>query len=212
MTTATEPRREAADRFVTWCDWDDYVVIADRLGRYRRPRITFDDGWMEVHMPSLRHELLNRVVSLLVMVAARVYGRRCRTGGSTTFRLPLLQKGAEPDSCFWIAHAEAMRGREEFDPASDPPPDLVVEVDVAASSEHRMAIWATLGVPEVWRVFADGGVRFCRLEGGRYEAIPSSMSFPRLRAEQLSPFLLMLPDRLDSEIEEEFRTFLTTQP
>ncbi|WP_333312715.1 MULTISPECIES: Uma2 family endonuclease [unclassified Microcoleus] len=33
----------------------------------------------------------------------------------------------------------------------DPPPDLAIEIDITRSSIHRLELYASLGVPEVWR-------------------------------------------------------------
>jgi len=42
-------------------------------------------------------------------------------------------------------------GKREIDLTQDPPPDLVVEIDITSSSLNRFQIYATLGVPELWR-------------------------------------------------------------
>ena len=39
----------------------------------------------------------------------------------------------------------------------DPPPDLVIEVDITRSSLDKLSIYAALRVPEVWR-YTDGEV------------------------------------------------------
>ena len=42
------------------------------------------------------------------------------------------------------------RGRKRLDLDVDPPPDLAIEVDISSSSLDKLAIYASLGVPEVW--------------------------------------------------------------
>lgn len=54
-------------------------------------------------------------------------GLDCLSACSTTFRRKDLQKGFEPDSCFYFAEAARMRGKSEVDMAADPPPELILE-------------------------------------------------------------------------------------
>lgn len=71
--------------------------------------------------------------------------------GSKTFKREDLLKGFEPDSCFYIQHVEAISGKDEVDLNTDPPPDLVIEIDITSPSLPRLPIFAGVGVPEVWR-------------------------------------------------------------
>jgi Uma2 family endonuclease len=199
------PAAEPAERVTTWTDWATYVTVADALQRGSRARVTFDDGWMEIRMPSGRHEMISRLLASMVEAILMVLGMAGSPGGSTTFRRADLRKGAEPDSCFWIAHADQVIGMCDFDAAVHPPPDLILEVDVAGSSEHRMAIWAAMGVPEVWRAFPGGGVRFCRLVGGRWEVVERSVTFPWLSSDEVSRHVALLSSRLHTRIVADFR-------
>ena len=36
------------------------------------------------------------------------------SGGSTTFKKELQQKGLEPDECYWVANEPAVRGRHGY--------------------------------------------------------------------------------------------------
>lgn len=40
----------------------------------------------------------------------------------------------EPDDCFYIQHQAEMVGKDRIDLAVDPPPDLVIEIDVASTT------------------------------------------------------------------------------
>jgi Uma2 family endonuclease len=62
-----------------------------------------------------------------------------------------LAKGFEPDACFYIQHAERVRGKKQIDLAQDPPPDLIIEIDIQSPSLNKFLIFAALGIPEVWR-------------------------------------------------------------
>jgi len=38
-----------------------------------------------------------------------------------------------------------------MDLAVDPPPDLVIEIDIPSPSFSKLPIYADMGVPDVWR-------------------------------------------------------------
>ena len=60
---------------------------------------------------------------------------------------------------------------------SDPPPDLVIEIDITHLSLDKLPIYAALGVPEVWRY--DGQRLEMRvLEGDGYVARMESKALP----------------------------------
>jgi Uma2 family endonuclease len=112
-----------------------------------------------------------------------------RSGGSTTFRKELQKKGLEPDECYWVANEPMVRGRADLDIDVDPPPDIAVEVEISTSALDRMAIYAALGVSEVWR--SDGHqILIAHLQDdGTYAAVAHSPSFPWLPLAELSRFL-----------------------
>jgi Uma2 family endonuclease len=44
--------------------------------------------------------------------------------GSTTFRRGDIDRGFEPDSCFYVQNAPLVSGKKRIDLAVDPPPDF----------------------------------------------------------------------------------------
>src|SRR5205823_2121961 len=105
-------------------------------------------------------------------------GMPLKHGGSTTLRRRLRQRGIEADECFWIANAHRMAGRRRLNLRTDPPPDLAIEVDVSHSSLDRLAIYAVLGVPEVWRLDGDTLTFYVLGPKRSYTSAPVSQSFP----------------------------------
>lgn len=105
-----------------------------------------------------------------------------------TFRREDLGRGFEPDSCFYAQNEENVSGKAHIDLASDPPPDLVVEVDITSPSLDKLPIYAQIGVPEVWRY--DGGrLEILRLERTEYASVPGSAVLPPLTSSVLSDLL-----------------------
>ncbi len=142
--------------------WGDYLAQLKIIGD-RPIRVTYDRGTMEVWMPSHPHEL--DAYNLGRMIDAIVEAREIpmKPGRATTLRREDLDRGVEPDNCYWLgANADRMLGKLVLDLSTDPPPDLIIEVKVASSVLPRLPIFAGLGVPEIWRVVR-GELRFLHL-------------------------------------------------
>jgi Uma2 family endonuclease len=112
-----------------------------------------------------------------------------KSGGSTTFRRREMRRGLEPDECYWIHNEPAVRGKRQHDFRHDPPPDLAIEVEISRSALDRPSIYASLRVPEIWRLVR-GTVQVNLLqEDGQYAVSETSRAFPFLPVGQLSRFL-----------------------
>jgi Uma2 family endonuclease len=72
-----------------------------------------------------------------------------------------MNKGAEPDSYFYIQNSDRIQGNR-IDITIDPPPDLVIEVDITNSSTRSFPVYQQLGIPEIWR-YANGSVKIYQL-------------------------------------------------
>lgn len=168
--------------------WQTYEhLLADHENR-SAPRFTFDRGVLEIMSPSSEHEEYNRTISLLVEILAEALNIDIRNLGSTTFKREDLGRGFEPDSCFYIQNAERISGKSEIDPAMDPPPDLVVEIDLTSASLEKFPIYAQFGVPEIWRY--DGReLMIFKLEAGKYARSNESAALPILTSQALTRFL-----------------------
>ena len=105
--------------------------------------------------------------------------------GSTTYKREDLERGFEPDASFYIRNAERVRGKSRIDLDVDPPPDLVVEVDITNPSLDKLPIYARLGVPEVWRYDGERLTVF-GLRGEGYAEVAESSVLPPLTSEALS--------------------------
>jgi Uma2 family endonuclease len=178
-------------------------AFADRPG----VRLTYDRGILELMTLSHEHESYSYLLSRFVDVLTEELGLAVKGGRSTTFRRRKRRRGLEPDSCWWIANEPAVRGKTEIDLRHDPPPDLALEIDVTHSSLDRLAIYAELGVPEVWRL--DNRNLLCHLlTGGQYAVSAASRSFPGLNVADLAPFLQLSGQMDDNAIVRQFRAWV----
>src|SRR5262249_48910267 len=124
--------------------------------------------------------------------------------GSMTIRRPDLAKGFEPDECYYIQNEPLVRGTRELDFTVDPPPDLGLEVDVTSSSIDREALYAAIGVPELWR-FDGVKLEFLVLQANRvYARVERSRCFPFLTPHILMTYLSQIDQRPENELLMEF--------
>ncbi len=129
--------------------WDIFERLLEEDPARTAPRFFYDQGVLEIVSPSFEHEAIADVIaSLVVELEIDVAPAR-----STTFRREDVSRGFEPDASFYFSEKiPKVRGKRRIRlDAGDPPPDLVVEVDITSSSASKLPIYARLGVPEVWR-------------------------------------------------------------
>jgi Uma2 family endonuclease len=168
--------------------WEDYERLLDDLGESYTPRIHYDEGTLELMAPLFIHERDKELTSILVRVLAEETGLDVLAAGSTTFKRKSLRKGAEPDACFYISNIDRVAGKEKIDLHTDPPPDLVIEIDVTHSQRSKMKTYARFGAPEFWR-FRGKRFEIFELVGNAYVTRESSPAFPILRAEDLGDLI-----------------------
>jgi Uma2 family endonuclease len=161
--------------------WHTFESLLNDLGDRRKTLFHYLNGILEIMSPLSLHEGSNRFIEALLGVFADELEVNMRRLGSLLMKIPELKLGAEPDSCYYIQNEPIIREKEVIIVGQDPPPDLVLEVDITNPSDRRLPIYALLCVPEVWRY--DGYVlEFLGLENGEYKPIEKSLAFPDLPA------------------------------
>lgn len=168
--------------------WDTYERILRDHADSSAPRLTYDRGTLEIMIPLPVHEQYTHFIELLVIVVAEqaaidLCGRR-----STTFTREDLARGFEPDTCFYIQHEALVRGKPRLDLRVDPPPDLVVEIDITHSTLDKLALYAAFEVPEVWRYDGERPAILARAGDG-YAERERSLALPLVTAAALTALL-----------------------
>ena len=167
--------------------WDEYERLVAGLGDRPGVRVTYDQGRLEIMSPSFEHDSITLLISLLVFVLADAKEIVLEGAGSTTYKQEWLKRGVEPDACFYVQNAARIIGVRRINLKTDPPPDIVVEVDVTHDSNTKMKIYAGMSVPELWH--HDGRrVQFYQLVENEYVAIAASPTFPILTGAVLTRF------------------------
>ncbi|HSK72001.1 MAG TPA: Uma2 family endonuclease [Pyrinomonadaceae bacterium] len=168
--------------------WDFYERILEEFADSNGVHFAYDDGFLEVEVPLAKHERPNRILQDLVSTICVEKNLGVRNFGSTTFRKALKAKGCEPDTAFYIQSERRIRGVDEIDLSVNPPPDLVIDIDVTSPSLNKLPIYAALGVSEVW-LYKGTRVVFYKLYGGFYEETINSVALPMLDSETVTEFL-----------------------
>jgi len=168
--------------------WSLYEQLLAAHKEQSSPHFVYDRGELEITVLSYEHEELNRLIDNCIAIIAMEWEIEYCNAGSTTFKREDLERGFEPDSCFYVQHAEQIAGKKRLNLTVDPPPDLVLAVDITHPSLNKLSIFAAVGVPEVWRY--DGTrVRMLTLTGDNYVEREQSLAFPALRSAHLAELL-----------------------
>jgi Uma2 family endonuclease len=116
-----------------------------------------------------------------------------------------IEKGFEPDNCFYVQNEPSMWQKLEIDLAVDPPPDLAIEIEVSHSAMKKIhSIYSAFGVPEVWR-FDGKRLQVYEFNRGSYQSRETSLCFPGLPLERVEAIARRVGQVRDREMIDEFR-------
>jgi Uma2 family endonuclease len=186
--TKTSPQLDG-QRFVWYgIGWQGYQTLLELVGD-RPIRLTYDRGNLEIMSPLSVHErckyLLGRIIDeITVGLAIPVLA-----AASTTFNREDVDRGLEPDQCYYFASAGRIQDPGHIQLDVDPPPDLAIEIDITRSCFDRLGIYAGLRVPEVWR-FDGEAISVLKLQAnGSYAGAEASGVLPFLPMAEVARFL-----------------------
>jgi Uma2 family endonuclease len=192
---------------ISGIDRDGYIQILQQLGEDRASRIAYNHRTLEIRMPGQLHESINRLLAAIVMTLAEEFGYEFNNLGSMTIDRPILKKAIEPDSCFYIQNARIGQGIDPNISASDLPPDLAIEVDIASRADRKLAIYRAIGVPEIWVYQSGGAIKIKQLENDDYIDVTNSRAFPALTTAKLIEWIEMRRTGTDLTVIRAVRAF-----
>jgi Uma2 family endonuclease len=172
--------------------WQTYQQLVKDLGE-QNLRLTYDKGNLEIMSPLPEHERAKTFIGDMFRLLSFELDIPIASLGSTTFKRKSLKLGLEPDECYYIRRERAVRGKKRLDLQRDPPPDLVVEVDLTYRTVDKQRIYAAMRVPEIWNYDA-GRLHCLHLKRGKYEASETSLAIPFFKPAVMERFLRMLND------------------
>jgi Uma2 family endonuclease len=159
--------------------WWTYVALRDALDDQSGLKMTYLQGALGLMRPSLLHEDAKKIIARLIEAWAMERDVDLRGFGGATFRQEAKQRGLEPDECYKLGKLD-----------DDGVPDVCIEVIVTNSLVDKMAVYAGLGVPEVWDWRpSTSTIVVHRLVGERYERRDRSEVLPELDLAELSRFV-----------------------
>jgi Uma2 family endonuclease len=185
--------------------WDEYEQLLDDLAERPHFRLSYDCGRLEIVSPGSDHEGAAALIADVVRFVSDTENLNLENYGRTTWRRKNLQRGLEPDICFYIANAARVIGRRRIDLKRDPPPDIAVEIDITHRSVSKFPIYAALLIPEIW-IYDGNAFRVYALNGTSYEETTRSQFLPSLNPDHVRTALKRSKSVGQSAALREFRT------
>lgn len=187
--------------------WPTYQAMLADMGDHRATRAAYNQGVLTLKVPSKLHEIVNRLLARIAATLTEEMGLEVINIGSTTLERDDLEKGAEPDTGFYIQNAHRLEGLDPKIP-KDLPPDLVIEVDITSPSTQRMNIYQALGVLEVWRYTKRQGLQIYQLQASSYAQSEASDALPWLTATQLNVFWQQRQTQSENQVIRSVRKWI----
>lgn len=190
--------------------WQLFESLLQEMGEQRSTRLAYHKGKLELMTPLWEHEDSKRVIERLIDTFTEEINIDVRMGGSVTLKRSEMSAGKEPDSCYYIQNEARVRGKKEIDLTQDPPPDLALEIDITSSSLNQLALYASLGVPEVWR-YNGQRLQIYQLQQEEYVECDRSPTFPLLPATKVKEFLEQCQNLGVTVAVRQFRKWIKNQ-
>lgn len=189
--------------------WQSYEQILAALGNNRSARLTYYKGTLEIVSPLEEHESASDRIGILIHILTEEFNLNVKSIASTTLNKPELKVGAEPDKCYYIQNEPAVRGKI-VDLATDPPPDLVLEVDITHTDINKKQLYLEMKVPEFWR-YNGKLLSIYLLNENQYQESETSPNFPLLTKSKIYEFLAQCNTQGETQTKRSFRTWLREQ-
>ena len=181
---ATEHLPDGATLLIHGFAWDEYELLLVHLANSPHLRLSYDSGSLRVLSISSAHDQYATAIEGLIVTFCDESEITLEGLGRTTWRNEALAKGVEADACYYVQNAQRIIGKRKIDLPTDPPPDLVIEVDLSSDARHKFPIYAALGVAEIWRYDGET-VQFYLLRSGDYVEAGTSEVLPGLSRDLL---------------------------
>ena len=127
--------------------WENYQSLCQQRGDNSIPRIKYRNGEVLLMSPLPKHGRDASLIADIIKVLLDHNKLEYDSFTPVTMELP-AESGIEPDYCFYIDNWKASSGKERIDWSIDPPPDLVLEIDVTSYTDIND--YLPYRVPEVW--------------------------------------------------------------
>ncbi|MDY7002474.1 MAG: hypothetical protein SWX82_00485 [Cyanobacteriota bacterium] len=99
---------------LTGVRWETYQALLLDLAESPSKKLIYDQGALEIMTPLPEHEINKGFLGRLVQTTTEVLGLEISSLGSTTLSREDLQKGIEPDECYYITNEALVRGHFSY--------------------------------------------------------------------------------------------------
>ncbi|KAB8314064.1 Uma2 family endonuclease [Tolypothrix campylonemoides VB511288] len=161
--------------------WQDYQSLCHWRGDNSIPRIKYQDGEVLLMSPLPKHGRDAYLIANIITTLLDYFGREYDAFTPVTMEL-LEESGIEPDYCFYIDNWQAVSGKERIDWSNNPPPDLVLEIDVTSYSDVND--YLPYQVPEVW-LYRKKQLYIYQLQEQAYRIQNHSKYFPNINLQDI---------------------------
>ena len=176
--------------------WAQYQALRAALDDKPGLRMTYLEGELEIMSPSRRHEHLKKFIARLVEAYADERRIVLLGFGSETYRKEAMERGLEPDECYCVGDEKDV-------------PDFALEVITTSGGVDKLAVYAGLGVPEVW-FWVDSRFQLFGLDAGEYAPRERSRFLPELDLHRLAEIIAATPRAEQAQAVWRFRDGLRT--
>ncbi|WP_206815266.1 Uma2 family endonuclease [Chroococcus sp. FPU101] len=187
--------------------WETYEKLREIFADYSSIRLNYYKGLLELMTPLLGHEIYSWTLGRLVTILSEELDLEIKGLKSTTWRSQTQEVGKEADECFYIQNEPLVRNKLKIDLQADPPPDLVIEVDLTHSAINKFLIYAGLKVPEIW-CYQDGKLQIYLLTATGYQESQTSLAFKSFPVKQIVQFMQLDLNKGENARMKEFRKWV----
>jgi Uma2 family endonuclease len=207
MESAT-PSNPLEQRVVLYnVSWETYERLVEEI-QNPGTRLIYDEGVLEIVSPRETHDRFKELLGSLLEVLTEELNMPRRSTGQTTWRRKAKKKGIEADKSYYLTSAPKVLGKREVDLSKDPPPDLAIEVENTTSSVDQLAIYAALGVAEVWRYDGEHLTIHALQSNGQYAEQAASRYFPKVAIDKAVEWLGKCDELDETAWVKEFRRWV----
>lgn len=215
ITPPTIPEVMFTPLILNHVSWEMYEQLLEIFAEYPAIRITYNHGILELMSPLPEHERASWTLGRLITILSEELDLEIMGLKSTTWKAKPKAVGKEADECFYIQNEVKMRGKLQINLEIEPPPDLVVEVDLTHSFMNKLSVYAQLKVPEIWQ-YNNQKITIYLLQNENYQKSEESLAFPSFPVQELAQFVKLDEQKGENERMREFRkwvqlTLLSTQ-
>ena len=183
--------------------WQGYEQILNALGENRAARVHYYQGVLEIMTPLEAHESSSENIGILIHILTEELNLNIKSLASTRLKIANKKTGAEPDKCYYIKNEPAVRSKT-VNLDRDPPPDLVLEVDITHTDINKKQLYQDIEVPEFWR-YNGKMLTIYILDRGEYQESEKSLNFPILSKAIVYEFISQCRSNGETQAKRAFR-------